>query len=315
MVNKKYYYNIYQMTLPFLGKNTLGCWDRNLILSPNTNIVVLRPLGVKSEFLDFKTICLKRAEELVKIARQENKKLWVFWSGGLDSTCVYLCLRELATPEEIGVIYSKGSIDEYPKLWEQIKKDHEVFEFNMFNTWSGINHACAKGIAVTGELGDQLFGSMMFSDYSSEYLLKPWQDWNIEYSNNEVFQKFVLACPQKINTIQDLLWWINYSTKYQWVQFRMLINNSNSILDKNIFHFFDTTDFNNYTVSTASEDKMPNADMTKYKMPLRKVIADLSKDLEYAYNKPKVASLNPVYGKLSTAINARAIDTEWNRYF
>lgn len=315
MVNLPYYYNIHQMTLPFLGKNTLGCWDRNLILSPNTQLTVLRPLGISTAGLSFDGICLKRAEELVGIARAGNKKIWIFWSGGLDSTGAYLALREVASPNEIGVIYSADSLLEHPELWGQIKGVHETFEINMYNIWTGVEFACKDGIAVTGEIGDQLFGSMMFSDYPSDVLRKSWQEWNQEYAANETFQQFVSASPIQISTIQDLLWWINYSSKYQWVQVRMLVNNSISVLDKNIFHFFDSADFNNYTVSTPSEEKMPNADISQYKKPLRDFIARISRDSTYAYNKPKVASLNPVYGKMSNSRVAVAIDTNWQRYY
>lgn len=92
---------------------------------------------------------------------------------------------------------------------------------------------------------------------------------------------------------------------------RMLLNNTASKLNDNIFHFFDTVEFNNYAVSTPMQVKIPKYDCRNYKYPLRELIAKLSGDNDYAFNKPKVYSWGGAY----SAPLATAIDTNWNRHY
>lgn len=315
MIEKKYYFNRSEM-LHIRAIQSLDQWDRNEIVTPNTSIKLLRNIGQIKNNLNFYDICMSRAQQIVKIAKEKNKKIYLFWSGGLDSTGVFLCLRELVQPEELGILYTQTSKEEYPGFFENnIDGIYETYEFFMNCTWMAMDYAIRKGIAVTGEIGDQLFGSVMFKDRPPEEMMKHWSSFDNKLTGLEVIQKLVDACPQKVNSCADFFWWLNYSMKYQTVQVRMLLDNKKSILDDNVFHFYDSDEFNDYAVSTPMEEKIPDYSMKKYKMPLREVIYKLSKDAEYSYNKPKVLSLNPVYGNISKHIMANSIDLNWNRLY
>lgn len=316
MVEHNFYYNPNYMLPSIDVFGQAGMWDRNEIITPNTNIKILTPLGEICTSLDIKEICMQRAIELSKLVQNNNKKIHIFWSGGIDSTVVFLCLREVLPANKIAVLYTKESLIEYQGFFEQhIQNTFETFEFSMATVWKAIELACLKGIAVTGEIGDQIYGSVLYLERGKEWLTQPWESFDSGISSNESYHRFVQACPQKITNTAEFLWWVNYSMKYQLVQCRMLLDNTVSQLNHNFYHFFDTKNFNDYAVSTPIEEKIPDYEIGYYKKPLRDVIYQLSNDAAYAYTKPKVRSLIPIYGRFSQRRRAAAIDINWKRYY
>ena len=314
LVGKQYYHNN-AATIQFSRPFEQGLmWDRNEIITPNTSMRLLTPLGVVVQPANIYDICMARASELALLVKNNDKKLYVFWSGGIDSTLVLLCLREVLPTNKIVVLYTAGSLVEYPGFFEQhIQGTFETFEFTMNAVWKAVELACANGIAITGEIGDQIFGSVLYLHKDQEWLTQPWENFNSSITADEAYHRLVAACPQKITDVAEFLWWINYSMKYQLVQCRMLLDNQISKLNDNIYHFFDSKGFNDYAVSTHIETKMPGYSLDTYKKPLRDVIYALSNDAIYAYTKPKVRSLVPIYGKFSFSKVAKTINLDWVR--
>lgn len=291
-------------------------WDRNQIIEPDARMKLLMPIGELVQPTNIYDLCMERAVELALLVQNTDKKLHIFWSGGIDSTLVLMCLREVLPATKIVVLYTGDSLTEYPGFFEQhINGTFETFEFSMGTVWKAIDFACQKGIAVTGEIGDQVFGSVLYLNGDSDWLMQPWQNFDSGLAADDSYQEFVAACPQKINNVAEFLWWVNYSMKYQLVQCRMMLDNTSSLLNENLFHFFDSKAFNDYAVSTPIEEKIPGYVLEAYKKPLRDVIYRLSNDATYAYTKPKVRSLVPVYGRFSHRKIAAALDTDWNRYY
>jgi hypothetical protein len=314
----RYYFNTSYM-LPYSDTFKAGAlWDRNKMVVNNASkrIELLTPVGQLVDSPDLYQICMDRAVELYSLVENTDKKIHVFWSGGLDSTVVLLSLREVVPANKIVILYTQDSLTEYPHFFEKnIQGVYETFEFTMSSVWKAVNYAIENGIAVSGEIGDQLFGSVSFEDKTKETLMSNWQDFAPELADIEGYQNLVAACPQKLTSTAEFLWWANYSLKYQLVQCRMLLSTTDSILNVNLFHFFDNKGFNDYTVSTPMGLKMPNYDYAAYKQPFRDLIVRLSGDEHYAYNKPKVRSLQPKYGRFSIRRVAKAIDTNWKRYY
>jgi len=310
---KQYYLDASQMVyIPAFFERNM--WDRTETLTPNTTIKCITPIGAVEATPNIYDICMSRAKELAEVAKKEGKKIHVFWSGGLDSTTVFLALREVTDAKDLVVMYTKASLKEYPGFFEAyIHPIYETYEFSMNSVWLAVEHACSNGVAVTGEIADQLFGSVMYIGKSVDELQQPWRNFNVNLCKQPAVENLVFACPTKVTNVAEFLWWFNYSSKYQNVQLRMLVDNTVTVLNKNIFHFFDTAEFNNYSVSTPIEEKLPGFDTKQYKKPLRDVIHSLSGDFEYAYNKPKVRSLVPVYGKYSRSLVAKTIDLNWVR--
>jgi len=298
--------------IPALGEN--NAWDRTETLTPNTSIKCITPIGEVKSGLALDSLCMERAKELAELAESTGKKLYVFWSGGLDSTAVFLCLREFCSTDNLGVLYTKASLKEYPGFFEaNIQNKFESREFTMTDLWSAVDFACVDNIAVTGEIADQIFGAPVIFTKTPEELQRPWQEFDAGLCGDSRVHSFVERCPVKVENVAQFLWWFNYATRYQNVQICLPMNNTSSIVNKNMFHFFDTQAFNDYAVSTDIEEKLPGYNFKSYKKPLRNLIFKLSGDAEYAYTKPKVRSLMPTYGRFSKTKLAKTIDLNWVR--
>lgn len=302
----KYYFNKRQTIN--IGGLADSMWDRSGVVTPGTDIIPITAVGLPG-FVNFSKACELRAAELAGL----GKRIYILWSGGLDSTAVFLLMREVVHHQDLVVLHTKESYDEYPGFFENnIKGVYETHLLPMVAIGAAIEKYCQDGIIVTGEIGDQVFGSMLFMLLHKDQLLQGWRSFN-----NKSFylipriEEFVSQSYQKIETVADMLWWINYTMKYQYVQLRMLLNHEPAILNKNVYHFFDTKEFNDYAVSTELREKIPCLDVRQYKFPMRELIYRLSKDSDYSFNKLKVPSLGGTYsGK-----DAIAIDTNWVRHY
>jgi hypothetical protein len=62
------------------------------------------------------------------------------------------------------------------------------------------------------------------------------------------------------------------------------------ILNKNLIHFSDNQEWNDWAVSTPMEVKYEGYDFRNFKMPLKKHLHEFTKDTNYTKNKIKVSS-------------------------
>ena len=62
----------------------------------------------------------KRGKYLLDKAYQNKKDIYLLWSGGIDSTAVFISfLKNIKNNEILHIVMSKNSIDEYKSFFEQ----------------------------------------------------------------------------------------------------------------------------------------------------------------------------------------------------
>lgn len=290
----KYYFNarsMPSMRYPLFSPNV---FDRTRILFDVKNLEPLMPIGKADCTKKLNDICDERSFEIFKKAGA--KKIYVFWSGGIDSTTALVSLLRCGAGKSLCVLMNSESVAEYPDFYDKyIKNNLNVIWVDYKNSF-GIPESPDKylqdGVLVTGEIGDQIFGSdkyLSFGDTSK--LLSNWKDG---MPMIEKYEEFALASPVQIKTKKDFWWWFNYAVKYNQVAFRVLRNSKTFILEENTFHFFNSVSFNDWAVSTPSEEKFFGTDIRKYKKPLKDYIYNFTKDSNYQLNKIKVGSLSSV---------------------
>jgi hypothetical protein len=113
---------------------------------------------VEFEYTDnlpsFSDICMERAIEM----RDMGKEIDIFYSGGIDSTCILLCLYEVCPKDQLHVIMGSEIPKKHnPNLWEKRIKDlhYTITENNL----SGQARP-DKNLLTTGCEADVLFGSI-----------------------------------------------------------------------------------------------------------------------------------------------------------
>ena len=261
----------------------------------------------------FEDICNERARELLARAENFGVPLYVFYSGGVDSTLVLISLLKNATPEQkmnLTVLLSEESIYESPNFY----RDHicgklHVEPSNMFPYLLG-----TKSVFVGGEFNDQLFGSnlteRLIVRYGPSIIHQPYSrdlffeffNWGVK--NNELtgfyldmFERLKGVAPIDITTNQDYLWWINFTLKWQSVFMRMLCytaprnvpNIDEGYASTYFNHFYGTEDFQLWSLN--NPDKRIRDTWKSYKWVCKDIIYEYTKDADYRDNKIKKQSL------------------------
>ena len=90
-----------------------------------------------------------------------------------------------------------------------------------------------------------------------------------------------------IETVFDLLSWVTFTCKYEDPKYRIWLSIERRI---NTYSFYDTDEFQNWSLNNNWRQKCNGNWWTKYKMPLKKFIHDVTGS-EYALTMYKQASL------------------------
>ena len=259
----------------------------------------------------FSDVCLEEAEKLWK----DNDFIEVSWSGGIDSTAVAVALLQTKpSSKKLQLTCTSFSIDEYPKFYETHK---DICNLISIEEFFSENRVRSEHLIVTGDVGDQIWGSNSSMRNGTELINLPWEvilDWpdvfkqaNLQYPEvkepwtQEQKNKFAdmlndhaTACPFKVKTVFDMGGWINFSIKMNYVKYRMQMviayNHKLDYINLNNFKpFYLTDDFQRWSLTNYS-NRVALSEST-YKQPAKDFIFSFNQDADYAENKTKEASL------------------------
>jgi len=292
--------------------------ERNIFKSPlidrtktvKQNLKILSPVPTETTTKSFSEIMDIRAVQLLKKATATGRDIRVSYSGGIDSTSVLCSLikhNEEYPEVNITAVMSDESYYEYPEFYENHLKSKVTVQWvtslDVLETL--VKESEKPYYIVTGEIGDQLFGSALMFKNTPELLRDKWA------TNLTTLSYFKLIDVAKQNpffeqdkSLANFLWWLNFTLKYQWVQLRMCVSLGPKHF-QNTIHFFDSDLFQSWAITHPIEEKFP--DFTKpqtYKMPAKQYIFDFAKDLWYLKSKIKVPSLcNTVNDSFATDLS------------
>lgn len=270
----------------------------------------------------FEDICNERAKELLVRADTLHVPLYVFYSGGIDSTLLLISLLKNASLEQkanLVVLLSEESIRENPMFYQDhIRGKLRVDSVNSFSYLLGTDR-----MFVGGEHNDQLFGSDMMgkliarfgtSVIQQSYNKGIFETFFSELLNDkegaifyvELFDRLKDSSPIEIRTNQDYLWWINFSLKWQTVFMRILCRVTprnacridSSYITMNYNQFYNTEDFQLWSMN--NPDKKIKDRWNTYKWVCKDIIFDYTKDADYRDHKIKHGSLHSVFLQQST---------------
>ena len=292
-------------------------YDRSQKVFPIPQIKCITPMGnPNGTQYTVDELFARRVQEIIKAAN--GRKIAVSWSGGIDSTAALCAVMDVLKPEDITVLMNDKSISEYPKFYaDHVDGKMNVITMPEYAVEATLNDVVNQGyVIITGEIGDQMFGSIKYMEYTDQAdLMNPWQDVleGLSDSSKAMYMNLVATCPVPMTTVKMFWWWFNYVFKYQGVQLRMMISAPDTALNENVFHFFDNADWNDWCLYTDQEIRYPGTDPLLYKKPLKDFILEKTGDQDYYDTKGKVRSLILYRGKLSKLYEANTIDTNWVR--
>lgn len=271
----------------------------------------------------FKQLCEKRSEELKNL----NAPIFLFYSGGIDSSVIMQTLFETWSPSElerVSIVTLSTSVVENKDAWPKI---HNTFKNRIYNAMDiDLEDHILKtpnAIVVNGELGDQLFGADTIFEVERHFdfdtLFKPWEevipflyyqilnkDRNIKWQKMNAIDirdlisniaRTTKKCPFKIKTTFDFLWWFNYTNKAQSVYLRFMTTypKLNSMYKENrVNPFFYTMDFFRWSIDNHENGIKIKNTMETYKFAAKKYLYEITNDYHYYINKRKIGSLGNI---------------------
>lgn len=267
------------------------------------------------------------AEERAHSLKTLEKPIYIMYSGGIDSSSAVIAFLNTWSPEDlkrVHILASHHSAIEFPELWNVVV---EKFKGRIFPSFRHPEYYCGRGYLVTGEHGDQLFGSDVIRAivdlFGDEGIHKPWQEImpplylhkfgkNFGEDNVKIFveryEQTIGACPFPIRSAFDWIWWFNFTNKWQHVKYRLIAHKPwrdprESM--KKIKHFYDTPEWQRWSFD--NHDKKIATTLDSYKLAAKEYIVKNTGFTSYM-QKPKVGSLSRIF--CSNEIY-EAIDTDY----
>ncbi|MEL7159218.1 MAG: hypothetical protein AAFN92_00560 [Bacteroidota bacterium] len=286
-----------------------GIIDRSGTLDLGFDYKVLDPISQgEPEESGFGAICDAVATDLCTRARAQERKIRVLWSGGIDSTVALIGLLK-ALPEteyhRLEVLLNMISINEYPLFFRRYILNKVPFR----QVPAPITqHFGKRQLIVTGEHGDQLFGSdKLLPLIANGLAYESWED----VLPLHLFEKFgkakkvdrlldylrpqIAAAPVPIRSTYELFWWLNYSLKWQQVTLRLPVftfsEDVRGVYDRTC-HFFRDDRFQRWSI--ANHPNRHSEGLSDYKLPAKRYIHAFTGDDDYLQNKTKEPSLKNV---------------------
>lgn len=264
-----------------------------------------------------------RAQEIIDLARTEQKDMYVLFSGGVDSTTVLLSMMKVLDGafNNLYVVYTQSSILENPVLFEYLQKSGVNL---VFVDGASLPNKCYElsrnNYVITGFPADQLFGSIINQSHPEEFFC----DWRKFVVVDKAIQQFEEAFSYyglPIKTQGEFLWFMNFACKWEIVKyfFPCLTGMDNGMT----INFFDTTEFQDWSVSNFDRLFVYSQTDTKhYKEDLKSYIYRIFPDDDYRYNKGKIGSVGnavrhtevPLSG-MCTPVIATIEDGKFKQYY
>ena len=231
-----------------------GAMDRTQTLVTGFKYNIIDPIPeVVSPSTEINQLMLETAQRILELAEARKQKILVLWSGGIDSTAALLALLEICGKNSTDIISlgsSHGSFVEFPEFGKYLMEQN-IEILPMVHPVS--KYLPQDYIVVTGEHGDQLFGSdkmlplvdsglgdMPYKKYLPFFIAE--KLGNIKQVSHlvEYLEAIIEKCPFTITDICQCLWWFNFVLKWQQVSLRIPVWSGKNV--KQVFdqceHFY-----------------------------------------------------------------------------
>lgn len=268
--------------------------------------------------------CAHRALNLLSL---NKSRYYLSYSGGIDSSVALISLLKYWPTHELKklVVYlNSESIRENPQLFKSL-----ISKLKMVSSYVDISKKLMEenSLLITGDLGDQLFGSDIlekgiskfgFESQKSNYLdMAPRYlailgngergEWVKEAF--EHIHPIIEECPFPIRSTFDFFWWWNFSQKWQFVKYRFAEREEWDLkarYGEHFQHFYDDIEFQRWSLQ--NHDLKLGKDWKSYKRVSKDFIFNFTNDPS-TYDLQKVPSLHKNY---SFNRKRAAVDENWN---
>lgn len=305
-------------------------------IEPDLDITPLIDLS-NIQRIDFDNLTNARSLEL-KQQLEHFKRVYVFWSGGIDSTLILSAILKNWNVEDLRyltVVCNEDSINEHSNFYNNFIKDKlEVVSSDLFfKNELTFQIDC---VYVTGDSGDTMIGYTELENFNKMYpniynkSYKKHSKELVEYFGNGPlgyysYKRIVQSLQQQnldFDTVFDFLWWIEFNWAYSLEVYYMLWSycllpdyiDTKTFMKNNVFNWFGDIRYQHWAMSAVGTDQRIQNTIQSFKYSYKKYIYEFDQDLDYFLTKPRVSSViksrNLHHGK-----KVVAIDKDWTLYY
>ena len=270
------------------------------------------------------------AHDFLLDVRERDLKIFLCWSGGIDSTAILVSLLKVMDNNDVSrltILLNKNSITENPYFYHTfIKGKIREENINMFFI-DGSNYD--KIVLLDGEAGNQIHGSVgiynLIISNRAELLDHPWRDdmqklKNLIGPSKLIFSELTISAntsPISIDTYYDLLWWANFDLKFDDVLIRKTISYTKNLnpeqcqlfYKNHLFRFFAQDSMQQWSMNTHVDRKIYATMDSKYYF--KEYIHKFDQNDFYWNSRHQLQGAH----NLSFDPTLIAIDDSWHKYY
>lgn len=272
----------------------------------------------------------KRANELIKRAKDTNRNIAIMWSGGIDSTFVLTSILkniDVADHELLTIFLTTHSISDNPDFYFKFLSDNKKIRIVNASHFNVDNNFLDKNLLLHGDPGDGVFGpsSRMYKFFSENRIhLEPWKkhiktitqffepsierNMFVQPGLGDWFTNIITRTLEEsgyadhISTVVDWYWWTYFNFKWAGIcsyplhngimgkEHQGITEENHKFYADNIF--FHTPTFQHWSYSNLKE--IIGLDVYKtHKLKAREYIYEFDKNFQYFLRKRKTATPPP----------------------
>jgi hypothetical protein len=305
------------------GDNT-SIIDRTNTFELGFNTHIMSPIPTDISYIgdpqkQFEDVLMQRAKDYL----DTGKLIYLFYSGGLDSTTVLLCFDQVFKEfpqynrEQLVLATTVDAMYENMDAWWTV-----VMQYKITNVHDVMNFmdTSREEYYLMAEGADQLFGSDKIFAFPELYDMLTSGDASVS-NLNILLDRYGIAeekddflflmleslskAPFKIKLMREALWWFNFTLKWQSVSMRSLcfsdiFNGGSQRIAVDDMKYFSTFFVCDEVQKVAMREDFPRfgdiATTTTYKKAFRNIIIKFQPTwTEYITNKMKMGSMYNVY--------------------
>lgn len=253
--------------------------------------------------MTFDQVAEKRAKELLALGKTIN----VSWSGGIDSTFTLLTLHHFAEDKsQVRVYGTYNSVLESGNFFDKFIFNKIPFDIHCTRSIENNYPIKPDEIYVTGSMGNDIINVEPVSGHRDQWMIFKDPSLNfktqlslryedaLQDSNLEFLSEVIKKSPKKIETLQDLRWWVSFN--FNWYN---CISNSyigGGPEKVNVIHsFFGSEDFQRWSM-TNNDVATKTGDYSDERWQLREKITEYTGCDEFSKSKKNGVSVLSNFG-------------------
>jgi len=252
---------------------------------------------------DLESVMIDRAKHFIDI----NKKIYLWWSGGIDSTAALIAfILAGVKKDQLTVVCNYDSIKEYPLFYN----DYILDKFPILASelmMQNLKYQKISDQIVSCEHGDLMYGQdlgmIMFNIFGEEYLKKKLSRNTVtkffqtagmsDQASNcwfDIFTYNLHQSPRPIENMYDFSWWTGNNWRWQWAIEKVRMRTE---INTDISTFYSGKDLQSWSAFHRQHDIKTKSD---FKKEFKDFIFKFNKDKVYYDTKIKYASATIYYG-------------------